>query len=72
MQRDSLACNRAVCLFRSRLIDLPDRPLITSTCTVPSGMRAESAIGLMMPSSIATVTDGPPSTAAGRAWAGVL
>jgi hypothetical protein len=54
------------------LIDLPDRPLITSTWTVPSGMRADRAIGLMTPSSTETVTDGPPSTGAGRARAGVL
>ena len=72
VHRDSFDCRWAVCLFRSLLIDLPDRPLRTSAATVPSGIRADRAIGLMMPSSIATVIDGPPSTGAGRAREGVL
>jgi len=52
-------------------MDLPERPPRTSTWTVPSGIRADRAIGLMMPSSIATVTDGPPSSGAGNALEGV-
>jgi hypothetical protein len=54
-------------LFRCRFAARPARPLMTRTDMLLSGSGAASVIGLMMPSSIPTVTAGRPSAGAGSA-----